>query len=624
MLFKRPPSIGFSGGGLLYTYLYYQLISRIKIYHPSHALTCFNIRNHEPMRSLLNIILKLSLAILATSGAMAQLPELSSPLTISGSPTTTKFFGGASSDNGASFASSFNYDQKIDIDVKIQVENGQLNTMGNLYVFIGWNNQYFMRVESGGYEIWDLTLANLKAAFPAVTLQTSHTINIADNVAFGPAGVFDTTLGIYLAYDSMAQEGEIYYSGSPLSVTINPPLTTLGGCAKPFYSDFPIPVSSDGTHRYYNFSWQSDPVFCANFYGSVPADLKDKIRRTLSFAKGKLGLLAPINSFFVNLEMPDKAGYIADVCDTWPYRSYDVEDKQFKKIPRALCIQNAAPVNLENARGGGGASEAGFHNGGGSEVSINGYFQFNQWQQEGEFSTEEAAKKFYGDDVAKVGVHEFFHAHQQMLMWYFEEKKEFGIPISLMEDFASYQNEQYEHDKVLYTPHWIEEGSAEFAAYLLMLQYDSTFNARDLFLLQLDNARDRISAGKLVNDTVSLKDYEYQVREELVQSEDNPSGVARTPRGKFDMGLWAMVYLWHKDPNNLQGIMVDYFKNWGEQENLHPREGWKYSFQETFNISIEDFYTEFDAFMAKPRAEQVSILKTNEEFIAATFSPATP
>ena len=613
---------GFKCGELVYSIFNYQLIYIIKIYHPSRALTCFNIRNHEPMRSLLNIILKLSLAILATSGAMAQLPELSSPLTISGSPTTTKFFGGASSDNGASFASSFNYDQKIDIDVKIQVENGQLNTMGNLYVFIRWNNQYFIRVESGGYEIWDLTLANLKAAFPAVTLQTSHTINIVDDVAFGPAGVFDTTLGIYLAYDSMTQEGEIYYSGSPLSVTINPPLTTLEGCAKPFYSDFPIPVSSDGTHRYYNFSWQSDPVFCANFYGSVPADLKDKIRRTLSFAKGKLGLLAPINSFFVNLEMADKAGYIADVCDTWPYRSYDVEDKQFKKIPRALCIQNAAPVNLENARGGGGASEAGFHNGGGSEVSINGYFQFDQWQQEGEFSTEEAAKKFYGDDVAKVGVHEFFHAHQQMLMWYFEEKKEFGIPISLMEDFASYQNEQYEHDKVLYTPHWIEEGSAEFAAYLLMLQYDSTFNARDLFLLQLDNARDRISAGKVVNDTVSLKDYEYQVREELVQSEDNPSGVARTPRGKFDMGLWAMVYLWHKDPNNLQGIMVDYFKNWGEQENLHPREGWKYSFQETFNISIEDFYTEFDAFMAKPRAEQVSILKTNEEFIAATFFPA--
>ena len=90
------------------------------------------------------------------------------------------------------------------------------------------------------------------------------------------------------------------------------------------------------------------------------------------------------------------------------------------------------------------------------------------------------------------------------------------------------------------------------------------------------------------------------------------------------MGLWAMVYLWHKDPNNLQGIMVDYFKNWGEQENLYPREGWKYSFQKTFNVSIEDFYVEFDAFMENPRVEQISILKTNDEFIKATFSPGVP
>ena len=574
------------------------------------------------MRSLLNIILKLVLTILITSSAMAQLPQLGSPSTISGSSTPAKFFGGASSDNGESFASSFNYDQKIDIDVEIQVDSGQLNTMGNLYVIILWNDQYFIRVESGGYEAWDLALANLKAALPAVTLQTSHTINIINDVALGPIGVSETPLRFFLAYDSTAEEGEIFYSGAPLSVTIKPPLTALEGCAKPFYSVFPIPASSDETHRYYNFLWQSNPIFCANFYGTVPVDLKDKIRETLSFSKGKLGLLAPFNGFFVNLELTDKAGYISDVCDAGPQRVYNAEDEKFETIPRALCIQNSDPVNLENTRGGGGAGEQGFHNGGASEVSINGYFQFDQWRQEGEFSTEEAAKKFYGDDVAKVVVHEFFHAHQQMLMWYFEEKKEFGIPISLMEDFASYQNEQYEHDKVLYTPHWIEEGSAEFAAYLLMLQYDPKFNARDLFLVQLDAARDRISAGKLVNDTVSLKDYEYQVREELVQSEDNPSGVARTPRGKYDMGLWAMVYLWHKDPNNLQGIMVDYFKNWGEQENLHPREGWKYSFQETFKISIEDFYTEFDAFMAKPRAEQVSILKTNDEFIAATFFPA--
>ncbi|HIF75528.1 MAG TPA: hypothetical protein EYG31_14045 [Porticoccaceae bacterium] len=164
------------------------------------------------MKNLLNIILKLALTVFISAiaiSATAQLPELGLPSSISGASTTARFFG------GASYASSFDYDQKIDIDVKIQVESGQLNTMGNLYVFILWDNQYFIRVESGGYEIWDVTLANLKAAFPAVTLQASHTINIVDDVAFSPAGVSDTTLGIYLAYDSVAEEGEIYYSGAP-------------------------------------------------------------------------------------------------------------------------------------------------------------------------------------------------------------------------------------------------------------------------------------------------------------------------------------------------------------------------------------------------------------------------
>ena len=206
------------------------------------------------MMNPLNITFKLVLILLLSSSAMAQvefsskwLPELNLPSTISGTHTTARFFGGASSDNGASFASSFDYDQKIDIDVKIKIESGQLNTMGNLYVIILWNNQYWIRVESGGYEIWDVTLANLKAAFPAVTLQSSHTINIVDDVAFGPAGVSDTTLGIYLAYDSMAKEGEIYYSGAPLSVTINDRDNRIQ--FESFFDEYTQPISTLGFNK---------------------------------------------------------------------------------------------------------------------------------------------------------------------------------------------------------------------------------------------------------------------------------------------------------------------------------------------------------------------------------------
>ena len=157
---------------------------------------------------------------LAMPVALAQLPELDLPSTVSGGTTTARFFGGASADNGATYSSSFGYDQAIDIDMEIQVESSHVNTVGNVYVLIVWGDQYFMRIESGAYEVWDLSLENLQAAFPAKTLQASELINIVNDVAFGPAGVSDTTLALYLAYDSIAAAGEIFYSGSALLVTI--------------------------------------------------------------------------------------------------------------------------------------------------------------------------------------------------------------------------------------------------------------------------------------------------------------------------------------------------------------------------------------------------------------------
>ena len=157
---------------------------------------------------------------LAMPVALAQLPELDLPSTVSGGTTTARFFGGASADNGATYSSSFGYDQAIDIDMEIQVESSHVNTVGNVYVLIVWGDQYFMRIESGAYEVWDLSLENLQAAFPAKTLQTNEAINIVNDVAFGPAGVSDTTLALYLAYDSIAAEGEIFYSGAALLVTI--------------------------------------------------------------------------------------------------------------------------------------------------------------------------------------------------------------------------------------------------------------------------------------------------------------------------------------------------------------------------------------------------------------------
>ena len=97
-------------------------------------------------------------AVLDMPVALAQLPELDLPSTVSGGSTTARFFGGASADDGLTYSSTFEYDQAIDINMEILVESGHVNTVGNIYVLIVWDDVYFMRLESGAYEIWDLSL----------------------------------------------------------------------------------------------------------------------------------------------------------------------------------------------------------------------------------------------------------------------------------------------------------------------------------------------------------------------------------------------------------------------------------------------------------------------------------
>ena len=157
---------------------------------------------------------------LFSSLAVAQLPELGSPSTGSGVATTAKFFGGATADSSNSFASSFSGEQPLDIFTEVQVESGHVNTVGNIYLLIQLGKDIFMRLESGEYVIWDQTLENLQATLPGRTLQASEPITILENVAFGPAGLAGATLSIFLAYDTTAVSGELYYSGVPLTVAI--------------------------------------------------------------------------------------------------------------------------------------------------------------------------------------------------------------------------------------------------------------------------------------------------------------------------------------------------------------------------------------------------------------------
>lgn len=171
-------------------------------------------------------ILAANLLLLTAIEGHAQLPELASPSSASGVATSARFFGGASADNGVSFKSNIGFSEPIDVSAEIRVEPAHVNTVGNLYLIIALGNQYFVRDENDGYQPWDLTLPKLLSTRPAKTLQASEPLSIVNDVAFGPAGLSDVSLSVFLAYDSMAAPGELYYSGAPLTFSIAPQVVT--------------------------------------------------------------------------------------------------------------------------------------------------------------------------------------------------------------------------------------------------------------------------------------------------------------------------------------------------------------------------------------------------------------
>ena len=54
-------------------------------------------------------------------------------------------------------------------------------------------------------------------------------------------------------------------SDGELSDSENLTISVTKECHKPYYLTKPDPIASDSSHRYYEYSWQSDPNICINF-----------------------------------------------------------------------------------------------------------------------------------------------------------------------------------------------------------------------------------------------------------------------------------------------------------------------------------------------------------------------
>ena len=202
------------------------------------------------------------------------------------------------------------------------------------------------------------------------------------------------------------------------------------------------------------------------------------------------------------------------------------------------------------------------------------------------------------DETEDTGIrylmHEYFHTFQTSHFFFFEERNQFGI-----------NKENFQTGKKLpFLPVWMGEGAADFASLTLMAKQDLDFDHYKRAVQFLDEARTSVSAS----NSISLKDFEsenYRVGGEFYA---------------YGGGFMAYVYLWHLNENNFKKIIKDFYTIFSEKEKLNPGNGWRYAFEESFNISLEDFYLEFDSFMLQDRDSQLSIIKSSDAWENASWN----
>jgi hypothetical protein len=371
-------------------------------------------------------------------------------------------------------------------------------------------------------------------------------------------------------------------------------------CNKPYYSSQPAPVSSDAVHRYYEYYWQPNIKICINVY--EPDFIDDyweaRITELFTFARDTLGLVVPVNVTVLDQRnsSPQTLNQVnIDEC------SLRIDDDPEQLVD---CVTHSD--NWGNRFNAAGIDARSLPSGG--HVALFA----NTWEG---YESDKKQK----DRTTKIFMHEYFHVHQNALKFYFESIGRFGIPIAWEDDPGRSIHEE-PATKPWVFPNWIEEGGAEFGGIILAAKFDSSINAELLFEDALDEARNVISTAANNGDTVSLRDYEYQGG--LYESSDNPNnGIAREYAYQYTGGAWGLMYLWSLDEGNLTKSLIDYYKNWGELENLNPGYAWKDSFETTFGITLEKFYTGFDAFMLQSKESQMAVLKTNAQMNAATITP---
>ena len=336
-----------------------------------------------------------------------------------------------------------------------------------------------------------------------------------------------------------------------------------------YYSSRPQPTSSDQTHRYYEFGWQADPHICINTYDESLLDGREKkVASVMGWMKENLPNIIPVNVFYIdqfNASDEAKREHDTDFC------------KLVRPDDNVTECANESADSWGDRSYGGGVYGSYLHNGADLMIYDDAFTQDDS-----------------EDEGVRYLTHEYFHTFQTSHLFYFEDKQQFGISIS----------DEEEGKQLPFLPIWLGEGGADFASVAMMSKLDLEVDHYEQAIRFLNQARRSLEGADSSFSLQNFEDENTRINDEYYA---------------YDGGFMAHVYLWHLDEANFKKLMVDYYVIFAEKYKLSPETAWKDAFEETFEISLEKFYSDFDAFMTQDIESLRAIIKSADEWTNASW-----
>ena len=376
-------------------------------------------------------------------------------------------------------------------------------------------------------------------------------------------------------------------------------------CKKAWYTTTLPTPTKDAANVFNNFTyfWQSTSLenmpICLNYYEdttTIVSPWKDYIKELTEYSKYTLGQIVPINVFVLganpqsSTNTTEKTSYLTDFAT--------VQAPVGANYTTALNNANQGDFPITSA--GGGYSDEAAPNGADMQIP-----QDLIWGKS--FGSE--ADRI--QDSFKIISHEYFHTYQNSIKFYNESAKTISIP-QAWSNRSLLDNENASIPA--YFPWWIEEGGADFGAFVLAAKYANTKDG--ISTNPAEQFESHFSAAWDHFDTVSsasLADFN------LVGTK------------AYEVGASALMYLWYKDPRNFNAAMSRYYTSWQEAELARSSNGWQDAFEDVFwknstqYYTLDDFVADFDNWIRSNSKATLwnTIAKTSNEIIHADIIPTT-